>query len=113
MGLKGRLKKLEKAAEVETIEIPQEDGTAKKFRAGAVMDAFLNMAARGRAHYHGEELPPPHPLTVALRTVEEGALPRLMSEHGTIVGLIKGEDMIYEGLMERPGRRAREETDGS
>lgn len=116
MGIKGRLSRLERAAGVEMISIPQEDGTTKRFRAGSVMQAFRNMTKRGRAHYHGEELPPPHPLTVALRTVDEGAMLGLMQEHGTILGLIRGEDMIHEGVMERyrpPGDRSEEAEDAA
>lgn len=116
MGLKDRLKTLEKVAAVEMISIPQADGSTKKFQSGAVMDAFLNMAARGRAHHKGEELPPPHPLTVALRTVDEGAMPSLTQEHGKIVALIRGEDMIHEGVMERyrpPGNRSGEAEDAA
>ena len=41
MGLRGRLKRLEREAYKEMVEIPQRDGTVKRFPRGALMDAFL------------------------------------------------------------------------
>jgi hypothetical protein len=103
MGLREKLKLQERRADTASVVVPQADGSVKKFPESAAMDAFLSMSERGKAHCHGEELPPVHPLIVALRTVDEEAMPRLMSEHGTILGLMEGEDQIYEGLRERPG----------
>ena len=102
MGLRDKLRRLQRRAYTASVIIPQADGSVKKFPGSAVMDAFLSMSERGKAHCHGEELPPAHPLIVAFRTVDEEAMPGLMSEHGTILGLMKGEDQIYEGLRERP-----------
>ncbi len=41
MGLSGRLKRLERDARKEMIEIPQRDGTVKRFPRSALMGAFL------------------------------------------------------------------------
>ncbi len=41
MGLRGRLKRLEREARKEMVEIPQRDGTLKSFPRGALMEAFL------------------------------------------------------------------------
>ena len=41
MGLRGRLKRLERDARKEMVEIPQRDGTVKRFPRSAFMEAFL------------------------------------------------------------------------
>ena len=41
MGLRGRLKRLERDARKEMVEIPQRDGTVKRFPQSALMEAFL------------------------------------------------------------------------
>ena len=41
MGLRGRLKRLERDARKEMVEIPQRDGTVKMFPRSALMEAFL------------------------------------------------------------------------
>ncbi len=41
MGLRGRLNKLERDARKEMIEIPQRDGTVKRFPQSSLMEAFL------------------------------------------------------------------------
>jgi hypothetical protein len=41
MGLRGRLKRLERDARREMVEIPQRDGTVKRFPQSALMEAFL------------------------------------------------------------------------
>jgi hypothetical protein len=64
-GLRGRLKRLERDAREELIEIPQRDGTVKRFPQSAGMEAFMNLIDRLGA---GEEAPPEHPLIAAART---------------------------------------------
>ncbi len=64
MGLKNRLRRLERMAEEEMIVIPQKDGSAKKFPRSAGMEAFMNMMDRLGA---GEDAPPEHPLIEAAR----------------------------------------------
>jgi hypothetical protein len=44
MGLRGRLKRLERDARKEMIEIPQRDGTVKRFPQSTLMEAFLYLA---------------------------------------------------------------------
>ena len=41
MGLRGQLKRLERDVRKEMIEIPQRDGTIKRFPQSALMEAFL------------------------------------------------------------------------
>ncbi len=64
MGLRGWLKRLERDAREEMIEIPQLDGTVKRFPQSEGMDAFLNLMDRMGA---GEDAPPEHPLIAAAR----------------------------------------------
>jgi hypothetical protein len=64
VGLRNRIKRLERDARGEMIEIPQQDGTVKRFPESAAKDAFLNAYERLGA---GEDAPPEHPLSTAAR----------------------------------------------
>jgi hypothetical protein len=64
MGLRDRLKRLEKQADGETVAIRQKDGTVVRFPAGADGEAFVNLMSRLGA---GEDAPPEHPLIAAAR----------------------------------------------
>ena len=68
MGLRGWIKRLERDAREEMIEIPQQDGTVKRFPQSAGMDAYMNFMDRLGA---GEEAPPEHPLIAAARNSSE------------------------------------------
>jgi hypothetical protein len=68
VGLRGWLKRLERAAEEEMIVIPQRDGTVKRFPASAGVDAYMNLMERLGA---GEDAPPEHPLIAAARNSTE------------------------------------------
>ncbi len=60
MGLRRRVKRLEKETEGGTVFIPQRDGTVKRFPQSALQDSFLANMDRLR----GRDVPP-HPLGVA------------------------------------------------
>jgi hypothetical protein len=60
VGLRGRLRRLEKEAEGEMVFVPQKDGTAKRFPQSALQEAFMTNIKRLR----GEDVPH-HPLGVA------------------------------------------------
>jgi hypothetical protein len=62
MGLRDKLRRLERASREELIAIPQQDGTVARFPKSAYKEAFLNAINRLGA---GEEAPPRHPLLVA------------------------------------------------
>lgn len=64
MGLRGRVKRLERDAREEMIELLQQDGTVARFPQSAGMDAFINLVDRMGA---GEDAPPEHPLIAAAR----------------------------------------------
>jgi hypothetical protein len=68
MGLRGRLRKLERDAEEQMIVIPQQDGTVRRFPKSAGMDAYMNLMDRLGA---GEDAPPEHPLIAAARNSSE------------------------------------------
>ncbi len=60
MGLREQLRRLRREARDELIEIPQPDGTVKRFPSSDLEAAFLNECRRLK----GEEFAP-HPLTLA------------------------------------------------
>ena len=66
MGLRDKVKRLEKAARGEMIEIRQPDGKVARFPASAGMDAFMNFIDRLQVDEE-EEAPPEHPLITAAR----------------------------------------------
>jgi hypothetical protein len=61
--LRKRLSALEKK---NTITIPQQDGTVRKFPESALRDAYLNLMQRLRSESE-EDAPPEHPLLEAAR----------------------------------------------
>jgi hypothetical protein len=58
------LKRLEREARGELVEIPQHDGTVARFPRSALRDAYANHMARMGG---GEDAPPEHPLIEAAR----------------------------------------------
>jgi hypothetical protein len=64
VGIRGRLRKVESAAEEKMIVIPQRDGTVRRFPAEEGMKAYMNLMNRLGA---GEDAPPEHPLIEAVR----------------------------------------------
>jgi hypothetical protein len=68
VGLRGRLRRLEREAEHEMIIIPQKDGTVKRFPASEGMVAYMNWMDRLGA---GEDAPPEHPLIAAVGNSSE------------------------------------------
>jgi hypothetical protein len=60
VGLRDRLRRLEKEAEGEMVFVPQPDGTVKRFPQSALQEAFMTNMERLR----GEDVPH-HPLGVA------------------------------------------------
>ncbi len=101
MGLKGRLRNLERAAEEGDITFVLQDGSWARFSEEDYMACFLNEHDRGGRHIRGEDPGPAHPMIEALRKAKDfGAV---VAEHGTLLGSLVGEDQIMRGEMERPG----------
>jgi hypothetical protein len=112
VGIRDRLKKLAREAERGMIDFELADGSIARFYSDEYMKCFLHEAARGRRAYFGEEPGPAHPMIEALRKVSDEELARVMSEHGTLLGQLAGEDMVIRGEVERPGRRVRKSSPG-
>jgi hypothetical protein len=113
VGLRERLKKVERKARGEAIEIRQLDGTSRRFYEADYIDCLVHEYERGQRHYDGEEPGPAHPLVEALRGASEEELGRLASEHGTILGLWLGEDEVIRGERERTGSPVWETSPGA
>jgi hypothetical protein len=64
MGIRAKIKRLERLAEGEMITVPQQDGTVAKFPQSALQDAMANLFDCLGA---GEDAPPEHPLIEAAR----------------------------------------------
>jgi hypothetical protein len=65
--LRGRLRRLFRAADEELISIELLDGTVARFSLEAYKECFIHETDRSKAHFIGEEVPPPHPIILALR----------------------------------------------
>ncbi|MDQ3437185.1 MAG: hypothetical protein M3491_07640 [Actinomycetota bacterium] len=68
MGLRGWVRRLERASQDTQIKIIQEDGTTARFPMGTAEHAFLHEANRLRALHKGADPGEAHPLTVAKRS---------------------------------------------
>ena len=64
MGIRAKIKRLERLAEGEMVTVPQQDGTVAKFPQSALRDAMANLFDRLGA---GKDAPPEHPLIEAAR----------------------------------------------
>jgi hypothetical protein len=113
VGLRDRLKNIERRARGEAIDIRQRDGTTRRFYEADYMECFLHEYERGRRHYDGEDPESAHPMVEALRSTSEADLATLMSEHGTILGLWLGEDEVICGERERTGAPVRGTSPGA
>ena len=103
MGLKGRLRKLQRAAQRDMVTFELRDGTTARFYQDETVECFLHEWGRGQCHYVGEEPGPAHPVIEALRNAREGELERLIPTEGSFLALLVGEDEIIHGEKERPG----------
>src|ERR671917_177912 len=106
MGLRDRLRKLERDTEGDMLLIPQKDGTVARFSREAYMECLLHEMDRGGKQAAGEDPGQAHPLVEALRNAEN--LDRRMREYGTLLGCFVDEDAIMRGEMERPGPPVKE-----
>jgi hypothetical protein len=113
VGLWGRLRRLEKDTERETITFLLNDGTTARFYEDEVWPGcFLHEYERGNRHFDGEDPGPAHPFVEALRDAAEGEVERLVPTQGTVIQLFLGEDEIIRGERERPGPPVRESSSG-
>ena len=113
MGLRDKLRRLERATVEDMVTFELLDGSIVQFREDELFpEAFVFEFERGRRHSSGEDAGPPHPVIEALRQAEDGELARLISEHGTMVGILVAEDAIISGERERPGPPVVERSPG-
>jgi hypothetical protein len=104
VGLRDRLKKLQKAAERDTITFELRDGTTSRFHEDEVFPGcFLHETDRWRRNHFGEDPGPAHPFVEALRNAAPGEVERLVPTQGTMIEHFLGEDEIIRGERERPG----------
>jgi hypothetical protein len=62
--MRGWIRRLEHASKSEMVEVPQHDGTVKRFPVGDLAAAYISLCDRLGA---GEDAPSEHPLLVAAR----------------------------------------------
>jgi hypothetical protein len=86
VGLRGRLKKLQRAAQRDMITFRLGDGTTARFYNDEVWpECFLHEFDRGSRHYNGEDPGPAHPFIKALRNAAPGEVERLVPTQGTMI----------------------------
>jgi hypothetical protein len=68
VGLRDKVKRLERASREEFFEIPQKDGTVARFPKSEGIVAYINWFDRMGA---GEDAPPEHPLITAIRNTSD------------------------------------------
>ncbi len=116
MGLKDRLRRAERDAHADIIEVLQLDGSAKRFSHNAPLEALVRCWERGQ-HYEdgklGQDAPPPHPFTEALLNAPEDAVNALLAVEGWGFGYIITEERVFRGLEERPGPEVTWSEDGT
>lgn len=115
MSLRDKLRRLERAAEVNMIVVPQSErfgGGVAKFPERALVEAQVSSFARLRAHGGDEPLPEPHPLLDALYRAPAGVVEELASIHGSGVSFLAGEEEVFRGDVERASLGPPAEWDG-
>jgi hypothetical protein len=73
VGLKDRIRRLQRRAEGPVVSIPQTDGTVKRFPEGALREAFLEDVGRTTGRIGHDT--PVHPLLVAARNSSDPTWP--------------------------------------
>jgi hypothetical protein len=96
VGLKDKLRRLQKIADAEFITVELRDGTKARLPSDELPKAFLNMNLMRAAH-GGALLPPAHPFIEAVLNATEESVEGLVSSQGTWVALVLGEEPITRG----------------
>jgi hypothetical protein len=110
VGIRDRLRRLQRAADENLITFELKDGTVARFSEDAFTECFLHEWERGKRHHDGEDPGPAHPMVDALRDAKD--LEAIMKAHGTMMGAFMGEDAIMRGERQRPGPPVRETSPG-
>jgi hypothetical protein len=103
MGLRDKLRRLQRIADKDLITFELKDGTVARFPAEVVFpEAFIHETQRWKAAYRGDPVPERHPFIEALRNIKvERVIETIASEHGSVVSLMLGEDRIAPGELSR------------
>jgi hypothetical protein len=107
MGLRDKLRRLQKIAAADFVTVELRDGTTVRFPSDERPKAFLNLMARMKAAHLGTLPPPPHPFIEAVLNATEESIEGLVSSQGSWVGLILGEEPITRGEITRAEALAR------
>jgi hypothetical protein len=111
VGLKDRLRALEREADENLVVVELEDGTTARFRDEEIYpECFLHAFDRTKRHHDGEDPGPAHPFIAALRRAADPEA--IASAHGTFILNLLGEDEIMRGVRDRPGPPVRETSPG-
>jgi hypothetical protein len=104
MGLRDKLRRLERETAQDVITFELKDGSTARFAEAEVWPScFVHEFERGRRSDAGEDPGVAHPFLQALRNAKPGEVERLVPTQGTIITLWLGEDEIIRGERERPG----------
>jgi hypothetical protein len=103
VGLRDKLRRLQRIADKDLITFELKDGTVARFLADVVFpEAFIYEAERWKAAYRGDPVPERHPFVDALRNAkDERVIEAIASEHGSVISLMLGEDRIASGEVSR------------
>ena len=105
MGIRDRLRRLERLADEELMTFEQKDGTMARLPESAFTECFLHEYERGRRHHDDEEPGPAHPMVDALSNAKD--LKGIMREHGTMMAAFVDEDAVIRGEMESTSKGGR------
>jgi hypothetical protein len=101
MGLKDKLRRLQKIADADFTTVELRDGTTARFPSGERPKALLNLMNRMKAAHREAPLPPAHPFIEAVLNATEESIEELVRSQGSWVGLILGEEPIIRGEITR------------
>jgi hypothetical protein len=107
VGLKDKLRRLQKIADAEFITVELRDGTRARFPSDELPKAFLSLMNRMRAAHRGAQPPPAHPFIEAVLNATDESVAGLVSSQGTWVGMVLGEEPITRGEITRAEALAR------
>jgi hypothetical protein len=104
MGLRDKLRRLERETAQDRITFGLQDGSTARFAENEVWPScFTHEFERGRRHSSGKDPGPAHPFVLALRNAKPGEVERLVPTQGTCLLLWLGEDQIIRGERKRTG----------
>jgi hypothetical protein len=107
MGLKDKIRRLQKIADADFLTVELRNGTTARFPSDELPRAFLNLMNRMKAAHLGASPPPPHSFIEAVLNATDESIEELVSSQGSWVGMILGEEPITRGEITRAEALAR------